>query len=70
VGTIFYNIDNPQRTTTSGTPQDTDGMWHSNFLIAKQLYVDIRNAFNGGRCSLHFQHSNDYTNGFFFVASN
>jgi hypothetical protein len=35
------HIDNPKRTTTSGTPQDTDGMWHTNFLIAKQLYVDV-----------------------------
>jgi hypothetical protein len=41
IGNDILHIDNTKRTTTSGTPQDTDGMWHTNFLIAKQLYVDI-----------------------------
>jgi len=27
--------------TTSGTPQDTDGMWYDNFMLAKKLYVDV-----------------------------
>ena len=40
-GNDILHIDTPTRTTTGGTPQDTDGMWYSNFLIAKQLYVDI-----------------------------
>jgi hypothetical protein len=39
IGNDILHIDNPKRTTTSGTPQDTDGMWHSNFLIAKLSVV-------------------------------
>ena len=27
--------------TTSGTPQDTDGMRYDNFMLAKKLYVDV-----------------------------
>jgi len=40
-GNDLLHIDNTKRMTTSGTPQDTDGMWYDNFLIAKRLYVDI-----------------------------
>lgn len=40
-GNDILHIDTPKRTTTSGTPQDTDGMWYDNFLIAKQLYVEV-----------------------------
>lgn len=40
-GNDILHIDTPNRKTTSGTPQDTDGMWYENFLTAKKLYVDI-----------------------------
>ena len=40
-GNDILHIDVPSRKTTSGTPQDTDGMWYENFLTAKKLYVDI-----------------------------
>ena len=30
-GNDILHIDTPKRTTTSGTPQDTDGMWYDNF---------------------------------------
>ena len=40
-GNDILHIDTPRKTTTSGTFQDCDGAWYSNFLIAKQLYVDI-----------------------------
>lgn len=40
-GNDILHIDSPGRKTTSGTPQDTDGMWYENFLVAKQLYVDV-----------------------------
>lgn len=40
-GNDILHVDTPKRTTTSGTPQDTDGSWYSNFLLAKQLYVDV-----------------------------
>jgi hypothetical protein len=41
IGNDILHIDTPKRTTTSGTPQDTDGMWYENFLLAKQLYVEV-----------------------------
>lgn len=40
-GNDILHVDNPTNTTTGGTNQDTSGMWYDNFLIAKQLYVDI-----------------------------
>ena len=40
-GNDILHIDTPKRTTTSGTPQDTDGMWYENFLDAKRLYVEV-----------------------------
>ena len=68
-GNDILHIDNPKRTTTSGTPQDTDGMWHSNFLIAKQLYVDVLEILLGV-ADVHFTFNpsnHDYTNGFFLA---
>lgn len=40
-GNDILHVDTPKRMTTSGTPQDTDGMWYENFMIAKKLYVDV-----------------------------
>jgi hypothetical protein len=68
-GNDILHIDNPLKTTTSGTPQDTDGMWHSNFLIAKQLYVEILELLiTVADVHFDFNPSNhDYTNGFFLA---
>lgn len=41
IGNDILHIDNPKRTTTAGTSQDTDGMWWSAYLAAKNLYVTI-----------------------------
>jgi hypothetical protein len=69
IGNDILHIDNPKRTTTSGTPQDTDGMWYDNFLIAKQLYVDIIEIMMSvADVHVVFNPSNhDYTNGFFLA---
>jgi len=66
-GNDVLHIDSPRRTTTSGTPQDTDGMWFSNFLLAKQLYVDvIETLLTIAPVHFVFNPSNhDYTHGFF-----
>lgn len=40
-GNDVLHVDNPRNTTTSGTPQDVCGMWYSNFLVAKRLYIEI-----------------------------
>jgi hypothetical protein len=69
IGNDILHIDNPKRTTTSGTPQDTDGFWHSNFIIAKKLYVDvIERLLNISDVHVTYNPSNhDYTNGFFLA---
>lgn len=68
-GNDILHIDSPRRLTTSGTPQDTDGMWHTNFLIAKQLYVDVlETLLTVADVHFIFNPSNhDYTNGFFLA---
>ena len=66
-GNDILHIDTPQRKTTSGTPQDTDGMWYSNFLKAVELYKDIINQLVKV-ATVHFVYNpsnHDYTNGFF-----
>jgi hypothetical protein len=42
IGNDVLHTDTPKpRTTTSGTPQDTDGSWYDNFTRARKLYVEI-----------------------------
>jgi hypothetical protein len=68
-GNDILHTDNPKSTTTSGTLQDTDGMWHTNFLIAKQLYVDVLEILLSV-ADVHFTFNpsnHDYTNGFFLA---
>ena len=69
IGNDILHIDTPKRTTTSGTPQDTDGMWYDNFLKAKALYVEvIEMLMSIADVHVTFNPSNhDYTNGFFLA---
>lgn len=68
-GNDILHTDTPKRTTTSGTPQDTDGMWYRNFLMAKDLYVEIlEKLISVADVHFVFNPSNhDYTNGFFLA---
>jgi len=68
-GNDILHIDSPRRTTTSGTPQDTDGMWYECFNIAKQLYIDILEILIT-EADVHFVYNpsnHDYTSGFFLA---
>lgn len=68
-GNDILHIDTPKRTTTAGTPQDTDGMWYTNFLIAKKLYVEILELLISV-ADVHFTFNpsnHDYTHGFFLA---
>jgi hypothetical protein len=40
-GNDILHTDTPKRTTTSGTPQDTDGMWYENFVNAQSILIDM-----------------------------
>ena len=68
-GNDILHIDTPKRTTTSGTPQDTDGMWYSNFLIAKKLYIEVLlQLLEVADVHFVFNPSNhDYQSGFFLA---
>lgn len=68
-GNDILHTDTPRRTTTSGTPQDTDGMWYRNFLMAKDLYIEIlEKLLSVADVHFTFNPSNhDYTNGFFLA---
>jgi hypothetical protein len=70
-GNDILHIDTPKRTTTSGTPQDTDGMWYESFLTAKRLYIEIIDKLLK-IADVHFMYNpsnHDYTNGFFLAHS-
>ena len=68
-GNDILHTDTPRRTTTGGTPQDTDGMWYRNFLMAKDLYIEILEILIGV-ADVHFAFNpsnHDYVNGFFLA---
>jgi len=68
-GNDILHIDTPTRTTTGGTNQDTDGMWYSNFLTAKKLYVEILEMLLP-IADVHFTFNpsnHDYMSGFFLA---
>lgn len=40
-GNDLLHVDNANKTTTRGTPQDVSGVWHENFTAARKLYVEL-----------------------------
>ena len=71
IGNDILHTDNSKRTTTAGTPQDTDGSWWSNFKIAKQFYIEtIEKLISVADVHVVYCPSNhDYTNGYFLADS-
>jgi hypothetical protein len=69
IGNDILHTDNAKRTTTSGTPQDTDGMWYSNFLIAKDIYIHVIDKLItiAPVVVKHNPSNHDYTHGFFLA---
>jgi len=68
-GNDILHIDTPKRQTSAGTPQDTDGMWYENFLVAKKLYIDVLDSLMSV-ADIHVMYNpsnHDYTNGFFLA---
>lgn len=69
IGNDILHVDNAKRTTTSGTPQDTDGMWYDNYLLAIQLYTDVITMLLP-IAPIHVQYdpsNHDYTTGFYLA---
>lgn len=71
IGNDILHVDTPKNTTTSGTTQDTDGMWYDNFRIAKKIYIEmIEKLMQIAPVHVQYDPSNhDYTNGFFLADS-
>lgn len=72
IGNDILHVDNAFRTTTSGTKQDTEGMWYDNFLIGLELYKTIitRLAVDFSKVHVVYNPSNhDYTNGYFLAVA-
>lgn len=69
IGNDILHTDTPKRQTTSGTSQDTDGMWYDNFLDGVRLYVDIiEMLMQVADVHVTFNPSNhDYTSGFYLA---
>lgn len=69
IGNDILHTDTPKRLTTSGTPQDTDGMWYENFLAAKELHINIIDALRTiADVYVQYDPSNhDYVSGFFLA---
>jgi hypothetical protein len=70
-GNDILHIDNAKRTTTSGTPQDTDGMWYDNFIMGKRLLIEvIETLLTVADVEVVYNPSNhDFTHGFMLLDS-
>jgi len=68
-GNDILHTDNTKRTTTGNTPQDTDGMWYDNFLMAKNLYIELlEKLLSFAEVEVVYNPSNhDLTHGFFLM---
>lgn len=69
IGNDILHTDTPKGATTSGTQQDTDGMWYDNFLLAKDLYVSIIEKLMG-IADVHIIHNvsnHDYMSGWYLA---
>ena len=71
IGNDIMHTDSPFRQTTSGTRQDTDGMWHQNFIAARELYVMlVERLMQYADVDVVFNPSNhDYMSGFMLADS-
>lgn len=69
IGNDALHVDNAFSTTTSGTNQDTDGMWHEAFHAAKKMYLDLIETFLPiADVHVIYNPSNhDFTHGFFLA---
>lgn len=69
IGNDILHTDTPRRTTTSGTHQDTDGMWYENFMTAKRLNVAIlETLMKYADVYVQYDPSNhDYMSGYFLA---
>jgi hypothetical protein len=71
IGNDILHIDTPKRQTTSGTPQDTDGMFYDSFQTARKLHVEVIEILRE-IADVHVQYdpsNHDYMSGMFLADS-
>jgi len=71
IGNDVLHIDNANKSTTSGTTQDVDGMWYKNYEIARDLYINIIETLITV-ANVHVVHNpsnHDYISGFMLADS-
>jgi len=71
IGNDVLHIDNANKSTTSGTTQDVDGMWYKNYEIARDLYIKIIETLITV-ANVHVVHNpsnHDYISGFMLADS-
>ena len=71
IGNDVLHVDNANKTTTSGTGQDVDGMWYKNYTIVRDVYVEIINLLLTV-ADVHIVHNpsnHDYISGFMLADS-
>ena len=70
-GNDLLHVDNAKKTTTSGTLQDTDGMWYDNFMMGKRLLIEvIETLLTIADVEVVYNPSNhDFTHGFMLLDS-
>lgn len=71
IGNDILHTDTVNRTTTKGTPQDTDGMWFENYKKAHDLYVQIIDVLTSVAPVhvIHCPSNHDVQSGFFLAQS-
>lgn len=71
IGNDVLHIDNTKRTTTSGTPQDTSGMWYDNFVLARKLYCSVIESLSliAPVHVIHCPSNHDFMSGFMLADS-
>lgn len=68
-GNDILHTDTPKSTTTAGTHVNSSGMWYSNFLMAKEVYIEMLNRLLE-ISNIHFvfnPSNHDYQSGFFLA---
>jgi hypothetical protein len=67
IGNDILHTDTMNSTTTNGTHQNSDGMWHENFLKAKDLIVEVIEKLLpvADIHVIHNQSNHDFMSGFF-----
>lgn len=71
IGNDILHTDTVNRTTTKGTPQDTDGMWFENYKKAHDLYVQIIDVLTSVAPVhvIHCPSNHDVQSGFYLAQS-